>query len=50
MDNWWTTVLWSGSTKLCTSKKFRWFTLKYFFGLHQWFSNFLSSRTTWCFF
>ena len=34
IDNWWTTVLWSGSTKLCSSKHFRWFTLKYFFGLH----------------
>jgi len=33
-DNWWTTVLWSGSTKLCNSKHFRWFTLKNFFGLH----------------
>jgi len=34
MDNWWTTVLWSGSTKLCNSKHFRWFALKNFFGLH----------------
>jgi len=34
MDNWWTTVLWSVSTKLCNSKHFRWFALKNFFGLH----------------
>jgi len=34
MDNWWTTVLWSDSTKLCNSEHFRWFTLKIFFGLH----------------
>jgi len=34
MDNWWTTMLWSGSTKLCSSKHFRWFALIYFFGLH----------------
>ena len=35
MDNWWTTVLWSGSTKLCNRfrKHFRWFALKYSFGL-----------------
>jgi len=34
-DNCWTAVLWSGSTKLCNKlrKHFRWFTLKYFFGL-----------------
>ena len=36
MDNWWTTVLWSGSTKLCNRfrKHFRWFAPKYFLGLH----------------
>jgi len=34
MDNSWTTVLWSGSTKLCNSKPFRWLMLKNFFGLH----------------
>ena len=36
MDNWWTLVLWLGSTKLCSRfrKHFRWFALKYFFGLH----------------
>ena len=36
MDNWWTTVLWSGSTELCNRfrKHFRSFALKYFFGLH----------------
>jgi len=35
MDNCWTTVLWSGSTKLCNRlrKHFRWFALKYFFAL-----------------
>ena len=36
MNNWWTTVLWSGSTKLCSRfrKHFRLLALKYFFGLH----------------
>ena len=35
MDNCWTTVLWSGSTKSCNRlrKHFRRFALKYFFGL-----------------
>ena len=36
MDNWWTTVLWSGSTKWRNRflKHFWWFALKYFFDLH----------------
>ena len=35
MDNCWTTDILSGSTKLCNRlrKHFRWFALKYFFGL-----------------
>jgi len=38
IDNWWTIVLWSGSTNKgwCNRfrKQFRWVALKYFFGLH----------------
>jgi len=35
MDSCWTTVLWSGSTKLCNRlcRHFPWFALKYFFSL-----------------
>ena len=36
MDNWWTIVLWSSSTKLCNRyrKRYRRFALKYFCGIH----------------
>ena len=53
MEKCWTTLLWSGSTKLCNRlcKHFRWFALKYFLWLrHQkldWPENFWCNFRNW---